>query len=109
MVAQVGQEAWLSSEAVVRPFATQHRVPSQGYVLSSVRRKLKPQLVGRPGSEIAALHKAGEVSHSHLCLHTHPHIVCGFARLAVQQLKAWPCGPPCSEFTSRRRRPRCLV
>lgn len=56
----IGEEVWLSSEAVVRPFATQHRVPSQGYVLSSVRRKLRPHLVGRPGAEIAALRKAGE-------------------------------------------------
>ena len=33
----------------------------QGYVLSSVRRKLKAHLVGRPGAEIAALRKGGEV------------------------------------------------
>ena len=26
---KVGGEVWLSSDAVVRPFATQHRVPSQ--------------------------------------------------------------------------------
>ena len=34
----------------------------QGYLLSSVRRKLKPRLVGRPGAEIAALRRGGEVS-----------------------------------------------
>jgi hypothetical protein len=36
--------------------------PLQGYLLSSVRRKLKAHLIGRPGAEIAALKQGGEVS-----------------------------------------------
>lgn len=48
-----GQELELPKGLVARPFATPHRVVSQGYVLYERRRKLLPELEGLAGQEIA--------------------------------------------------------
>jgi ribonuclease Z len=43
----------------VEPFATDHRVVSQGYLLSSVAQKLRPEFSGLPGTELARLRQQG--------------------------------------------------
>ena len=43
----------------VRAFATHHGGVSLGYALISIREKLKPEYLGRPGPELAALRKSG--------------------------------------------------
>jgi ribonuclease Z len=43
----------------IRCFATHHGGPSLGYALISIREKLKPEYMGRPGQELAALRKSG--------------------------------------------------
>jgi ribonuclease Z len=43
----------------IRAFATHHGGVSLGYALISIREKLKPEFVGRPGPELAALRRAG--------------------------------------------------
>jgi ribonuclease Z len=45
---------------VVRPFATKHPVPSNGYVVFSRRAKLRAQYAGLDGKAIAALRAGGE-------------------------------------------------
>ncbi|KAK9836986.1 hypothetical protein WJX81_004421 [Elliptochloris bilobata] len=45
---------------VVRPFATFHPVPSQGYLLYNSKQKLKPELAGLPGDTIRDRRLAGE-------------------------------------------------
>ena len=44
---------------IIRAFATHHGMSSLGYSLISVREKLKPELTGTPGSELAAMRKRG--------------------------------------------------
>jgi ribonuclease Z len=46
-------------DLAVRAVATHHGGISLGYVLINVREKLKPEYVGTPGPELAALRKAG--------------------------------------------------
>lgn len=55
-----GQELVLASGHVIRPFATVHTLPSQGYIVYSYRKKLKPELVGQAPNEIKKLREAGE-------------------------------------------------
>lgn len=55
-----GDEIDLSREHVVTAFATKHTVPSVGYVVWDRRKKLRPDLVGRPESEIRDRRLAGE-------------------------------------------------
>ena len=43
----------------IRAFATHHGGTSLGYALISIREKLKPEYLGRPGPELAALRKSG--------------------------------------------------
>src|SRR3954462_4169955 len=43
----------------IRAFATHHGGASLGYSLVSIREKLKPELLGRPGPELAAMRKQG--------------------------------------------------
>eukprot|EP00775_Hariotina_reticulata_P010313 gene10313-10472_t len=57
---QEGQELELDTGHIVRPFATVHPVPSQGYILYSFRKKLKAELVGKSQEEIKELRLAGE-------------------------------------------------
>jgi ribonuclease Z len=55
-----GDEIQLGQGRIARAFQVYHRVPSVGYALIEQRRKLRPELVGRPGREIAEMRKAGE-------------------------------------------------
>lgn len=55
-----GDEIELSREHVVTVFATKHTVPSVGYVVWDRRKKLRPDLVGQPESEIRDRRLAGE-------------------------------------------------
>lgn len=43
----------------IRAFGTHHGGASLGYALISVREKLKPEFMGRPGPELAALRRGG--------------------------------------------------
>jgi ribonuclease Z len=58
-----GEELELSREHVVTPFATQHTVPSLGYIVWERRKKLKPEYQGLSGEEIRDIRLSGvEVS-----------------------------------------------
>lgn len=50
-----GEEYRLPSGHLARPFRSLHRVPCQGYGIWSVRNRLRPELRGLPGREIARL------------------------------------------------------
>ncbi|KAK0058817.1 nuclear ribonuclease Z [Biomphalaria pfeifferi] len=53
----------LNSSYFVKAFPTIHRIPSQGYILYKETKKLKPELRGLQGFEIAAMHRAGQEIH----------------------------------------------
>ncbi|KAL8473458.1 hypothetical protein ACS0TY_029647 [Phlomoides rotata] len=55
----VGEEFNLRRDLKVRAFKTYHVIPSQGYIVYSVRQKLKPEYVGLPGVEIKNLKLSG--------------------------------------------------
>lgn len=57
----VGETYELRNDIVVRPFRTHHVIPSQGYVIYSVRKKLKKQYVHLKdkGKQIEKLKKSG--------------------------------------------------
>ncbi len=55
-----GDEVQLRGELFVRAIKTFHPVPSLGYLVVRKVSKLKAELVGLPGAEIAALRRAGE-------------------------------------------------
>ena len=48
---------------IAKPFSTNHRVPSQGYLLYKQSKQLKAEFVGMPSAEINALHKKGVAVH----------------------------------------------
>ncbi|MGC4092886.1 MAG: MBL fold metallo-hydrolase, partial [Polyangiaceae bacterium] len=54
-----GQDFELSAGRFVRPFATHHRVPSQGYCVYERRRRLLPEFQDRPGDELGRLRASG--------------------------------------------------
>ncbi len=54
-----GEEWELPNKMIARPFRSVHRVPTQGYGLWSVRRKLRAEFAGRSGDEIRRLREAG--------------------------------------------------
>jgi len=54
-----GESVALGKNRTVHAFETIHRVVSQGYIVRERRRRLKPELVGLPGEEIAKLRKNG--------------------------------------------------
>jgi ribonuclease Z len=54
-----GQLHEVRRDFAIRAVATHHGSASLGYVLLSVREKLKPEYLGRPGPELAALRKGG--------------------------------------------------
>ena len=56
-----GDEQPLAGDLAVRAFRTFHPVPSLGYAVMRRVSKLRRDLVGLPGPEIAALRRAGEV------------------------------------------------
>ncbi|XP_065873132.1 tRNase Z TRZ2, chloroplastic [Euphorbia lathyris] len=55
----VGETYELRNDVVVRPFRTQHVIHSQGYVIYSIRKKLKKQYVHLKGKQIEKLKKSG--------------------------------------------------
>ncbi|KAF7066109.1 hypothetical protein CFC21_072147 [Triticum aestivum] len=59
----LGETYEIRNDLVARPLQTHHTVPSQGYVIYSVRRKLKKQYAHLKGSQIVKLKQSGsEVS-----------------------------------------------
>ncbi len=58
--AHAGERIPLRRGTFVEPFRTYHPVPSNGYKVVEVVDKLKPELLGLPGREIAARKAAGE-------------------------------------------------
>jgi ribonuclease Z len=54
-----GEELALSSTRFLRPFATFHPVPSQGYTVWERRTRLRDALSGTPGVELARLRSEG--------------------------------------------------
>ncbi|XP_030544419.1 tRNase Z TRZ2, chloroplastic [Rhodamnia argentea] len=55
----VGETYELRNNLVVRPFRTHHVIPSQGYVIYSVRKKLKKRYIHLKGNQIEKLKKSG--------------------------------------------------
>uniref|UniRef100_M1BJ95 Nuclear ribonuclease Z n=1 Tax=Solanum tuberosum TaxID=4113 RepID=M1BJ95_SOLTU len=51
----VGEEFYLRKDLKVRAFKTYHVIPSQGYIVYSIKQKLKQEYVGLPGDEIKKL------------------------------------------------------
>ncbi|XP_031505582.1 nuclear ribonuclease Z-like [Nymphaea colorata] len=54
-----GEEFQFRRDLIVRPFRTYHVVPSQGYLIYSVKQKLKQEFVGLSGNEIKNLRLSG--------------------------------------------------
>ncbi|CAO2818629.1 unnamed protein product [Amaranthus hypochondriacus] len=55
----VGEEFYLRKDLKVKAFKTYHVIPSQGYVVYSVKQKLKQEYIGLHGNEIKALKLSG--------------------------------------------------
>ncbi|KAK8690671.1 hypothetical protein V6N13_074202 [Hibiscus sabdariffa] len=55
----VGEEFFLRRDLKVRAFRTYHVIPSQGYVVYSVKQKLKEEYLGLSGNEIKNLKSSG--------------------------------------------------
>uniref|UniRef100_A0A803L928 Metallo-beta-lactamase domain-containing protein n=1 Tax=Chenopodium quinoa TaxID=63459 RepID=A0A803L928_CHEQI len=55
----VGEEFYIRRDLKVKAFKTYHVIPSQGYVIYSVKHKLKQDYIGLPGHEIKALKDKG--------------------------------------------------
>uniref|UniRef100_A0A7C9E6Q7 Metallo-beta-lactamase domain-containing protein n=1 Tax=Opuntia streptacantha TaxID=393608 RepID=A0A7C9E6Q7_OPUST len=55
----VGEEFYIRKDLKVKAFKTYHVIPSQGYVIYSVKQKLKPEYLGRSASEIKDLKFSG--------------------------------------------------
>lgn len=55
-----GDELALRPDLLVRAVRTFHPVPSLGYIVARKVAKLKPELLGLPGNEIAARRRSGE-------------------------------------------------
>ncbi|KAK8560014.1 hypothetical protein V6N12_012822 [Hibiscus sabdariffa] len=55
----VGEEFFLRRDLKVRAFRTYHVIPSQGYVVYSVKQKLKEEYLGLSGNEIKNLKLSG--------------------------------------------------
>ncbi|CAH9144665.1 unnamed protein product [Cuscuta epithymum] len=56
---EIGDTYELRNDLVVRPFRTHHVIPSQGYVIYSLRKKLKKQYLHLQGKQIEKLKKSG--------------------------------------------------
>lgn len=55
----IGETYELRNDLVARPFKTHHVIPSQGYVIYSVRKKLKKQYTHLNGKQIEKLKRSG--------------------------------------------------
>lgn len=58
---EAGQRYPLARDVWLEPFRTYHPVPSNGYTLVRQRKKLKPELRGKPGPVLADLRRRGHV------------------------------------------------
>lgn len=58
-VARPGETVLLSNNRFVRAFQTIHRIPSQGYCIGEIRKKLKPEYVGVEGRKLGELRRQG--------------------------------------------------
>ncbi|XP_009616155.1 nuclear ribonuclease Z-like isoform X3 [Nicotiana tomentosiformis] len=56
----VGEEFYIRKDLKVRAFKTYHVIPSQGYMVYSVKQKLKQEYVSLPGDEIKKLKLSGD-------------------------------------------------
>lgn len=56
---ETGGSMDLPANRVLRSFKTDHRVPSQGYILSEVRKRLKAEYLGLEGRELGRLRREG--------------------------------------------------
>ncbi|XP_047319963.1 tRNase Z TRZ2, chloroplastic [Impatiens glandulifera] len=64
----IGETYELRNNLVARPFKTHHVIPSQGYVIYSVRNKLKKQYTHLNGKQIEKLKKSGvQITDTILC------------------------------------------
>ncbi|KAK4423301.1 tRNase Z TRZ2, chloroplastic [Sesamum alatum] len=64
----VGETYEMRNDLVVRPFKTHHVITSQGYVIYSVRKKLRKQYMHLKGKQIEKLKKSGvEITDTILC------------------------------------------
>lgn len=54
-----GEEIYIRRDVKVRAFRTYHVIPSQGYVVYSVKEKLKQDYMGLPGNKIRDLKLSG--------------------------------------------------
>ncbi|BAH94627.1 tRNase Z TRZ2, chloroplastic [Oryza sativa Japonica Group] len=55
----LGETFEIRNDLVARPFETHHAIPSQGYVIYSVRRKLKKQYAHLKGNQIMKMKQSG--------------------------------------------------
>ncbi|KAF3437778.1 hypothetical protein FNV43_RR20534 [Rhamnella rubrinervis] len=55
----VGEELQIRRDLKVRAFKTYHVIPSQGYLVFSVKQKLKKEYIGLSGNEIKSLKSSG--------------------------------------------------
>lgn len=55
----VGEEFQIRRDLKVKAFRTYHAIPSQGYIIYSVKQKLKEEYIGLPGDEIKNLKLSG--------------------------------------------------
>ncbi|XP_042019433.1 tRNase Z TRZ2, chloroplastic-like isoform X2 [Salvia splendens] len=64
----VGETYEMRNDLVVRPFRTHHVITSQGYVIYSVRKKLRKQYTHLKGKQIEKIKKSGvEITDTILC------------------------------------------
>ncbi len=54
-----GEVIWLHRQLAAKAFKVDHTLPSLGYTLFDVRKKLKAEFQGRPGRELAELRRKG--------------------------------------------------
>ena len=54
-----GDVVWMNRQLAAKAFAATHTLPSLGYTLYDVRKKLKPEYHGMPGQELARLRREG--------------------------------------------------
>ncbi|XP_057820350.2 tRNase Z TRZ1 [Cryptomeria japonica] len=55
----VGEDYQIRKDLIVRPFKTYHAIPSQGYIIYSVKQKLKKEYHGLQGNDIKKLKLSG--------------------------------------------------
>lgn len=56
---KAGDTVWLHRQLAAKAFRVDHTLPSLGYTLFDVRKKLKPEFKGTPGQELGRLRREG--------------------------------------------------